>query len=214
MKKRYQEGGPIDEMEEANNRSMLTPRKVSIGSAEDVNDRLQKRGMERSRILQQDISSGSDFINRPQDEGYRPNAGTASERATLEGAYDSGKITESGNQGFGGPGSSRVVKAAPKAMPAMPKAAPKPMARDTGSDMARMMNRGKSAEPAADVTKMSLADRAKSSREKARSGSGSTDKRSVGERIKASFGMKSGGMTASSRGDGIAQRGKTRGKMC
>ena len=224
MKKRYQEGGPIDEMEEANNRSMLTPRKVSIGSAEDVNDRLQKRGMERSRILQQDISSGSDFINRPQDEGYRPNAGTASERATLEGAYDSGKITESGNQGFGGPGSSRVVKAAPKAMP-------KPAARDTGSDMARMMNRGKSAEmPSgspgrgksaempADMTKMSANDRMKRSIEtnlsSARKGSGSTDKRSVTDRIKASFGMKSGGMTASSRGDGIAQRGKTRGKMC
>ena len=27
-------------------------------------------------------------------------------------------------------------------------------------------------------------------------------------------GMKKGGMTASKRGDGIAQRGKTRGKMC
>ena len=225
--KRYQEGGPIDEMEEANNRSAFTPKKVSIGSAEDINDRLQKRGMERSRILQQDISSGSDFISRPQDEGYRPNAGTAMERATLEGAYDSGKITESGNQGFGGPGSSRVVKAAPKAMPSMPK----PAARDTGSDMARMMNRGKSAEmPSgspgrgksaempADMTKMSANDRMKRSIEtnlsSARKGSGSTDKRSVTDRIKASFGMKSGGMTASSRGDGIAQRGKTRGKMC
>ena len=212
MKKRYQEGGPIDEMEEANNRSAFTPKKVSIGSAEDINDRLQKRGMERSRILQQDISSGSDFISRPQDEGYRPNAGTAMERATAEGAYDSDKIIENT-----GPRTKPIVKSMPKAMPsapAMPKAASKPMARDTGSDMARMMNRGKSAEPAADVTKMSLADRAKASREKARSGSGSTDKRSVGERIKASFGMKSGGMTASKRGDGIAQRGKTRGKMC
>ena len=28
------------------------------------------------------------------------------------------------------------------------------------------------------------------------------------------YGMKSGGMTASKRADGIAQRGKTRGKMC
>jgi hypothetical protein len=120
----------------------------------------------------------------------------------LEGAYDSGKITENT-----GPRTKPIVKSMPKAMP-------KPAARDTGSDMARMMNRGKSAEPAADVTKMSLADRAKASREKARSGSGSTDKRSVTDRIKASFGMKSGGMTASSRGDGIAQRGKTRGKMC
>ena len=35
MKKRYQEGGPIDEMEEANNRSMLTPRKVSIQTIKD-----------------------------------------------------------------------------------------------------------------------------------------------------------------------------------
>jgi len=28
------------------------------------------------------------------------------------------------------------------------------------------------------------------------------------------FGMKNGGMTASKRADGIAQRGKTRGKIC
>lgn len=28
------------------------------------------------------------------------------------------------------------------------------------------------------------------------------------------YGMKSGGMTASARADGIAQRGKTRGKIC
>jgi hypothetical protein len=113
----------------------------------------------------------------------------------------------------------------------MPKAMPKPAARDTGSDMARMMNRGKSAEmPSgspgrgksakipADMTKMSANERMKRSIETnlagARKGSGSTDKRSVTDRIKASFGMKSGGMTASSRGDGIAQRGKTRGKMC
>jgi len=255
MKNRYQEGGPIDEMEEANNRPAFTPKKVSIGSPEDINDRLQKRGMERSRILQQDISSGSDFIGRPQDEGYRPNAGTAMERATAEGAYDSGKITENT-----GPRTKPIVKAMPTAMPAAPKAAPK-MARDTGSDMARMMNRGKSAEmPSgspgrgksaempADVSKMSANDRMKRSVETnlagARSGSGSTDTRSANERIrdsgigssisdyfknfktpaqrkaqeqkeKASKGYASGGkVSASSRGDGIAQRGKTRGKMC
>jgi len=256
MKKRYQEGGPIDEMEEANNRSAFTPKKVSIGSPEDINDRLQKRGMERSRILQQDISSGSDFIGRPQDEGYRPNAGMASERAMLEGAYDSGKITENT-----GPRTKPIVKSMPTAMPSAPKAAPK-MARDTGSDMARMMNRGKSAEmPAgspgrgksaempADVSKMSANDRMKRSVETnlagARSGSGSTDTRSANERIrdsgigssisdyfknfktpaqrkaqeqkeKASKGYASGGSvsSASNRGDGIAQRGKTRGKMC
>ena len=177
---------------------------------------------DESGYLQNMISSGSDIVGRPQDEGYRPNAGTAMERATAEGAYDSGKITENT-----GPRTKPIVKSMPKAMPAMPK----PAARDTGSDMARMMNRGKSAEmPSgspgrgksaempADMTKMSANDRMKRSIEtnlsSARKGSGSTDKRSVTDRIKASFGMKSGGMTASSRGDGIAQRGKTRGKMC
>jgi hypothetical protein len=93
--------------------------------------------------------------------------------------------------------------------------------------------RGKSAEMPADVTKMSLADRAKRSREMARSGSGTTDRRSVGERLRSAFagkdrggnsvdfggsglGMKSGGSvsSASKRADGIAVKGKTRGKMC
>jgi len=225
MKKGYDEGGEIDAMEEANNRSAFTPRKVSIGSSDAAadDDKLQKRAMERSRILQQDISAGSDFKGRPQDEGYRPNKGTAKERATAEGAYDSGKITESGDQGFGGPGSSRTVKATPKAMP---KATPKSTA---DSEVTRMANRaksaempsgapgrGKSAEMPADVTKMSLADRAKRSREMARSGSGTTDKRSVGERLKSAFGMKSGGSvsSASKRADGIATKGKTRGRMC
>ena len=258
MKRRYQDGGEVDAMEEANNRSMLSPRKVSIGSSDAAADdeKLNRRTMERSRDLQNMISSGSDIVGRPKDEGYRPNAGTARERAMAEGAYDLDKITESGDQGFGGPGSSRVVKAAPKAMPAMPK----PAARDTGSDMARMMNRGKSAEmPSgspgrgksaempADMTKMSANERTKKSIEtnlaNARSGSGSTDTRSANERIrdsdigssisnyfknfktpaqrkaqeqKASKGYSSGGSvsSASKRGDGIAQRGKTRGKMC
>jgi hypothetical protein len=64
-----------------------------------------------------------------------------------------------------------------------------------------------------DKTKMSVSERAKATRESARSGSGSTDKRSVNERVRSAMGMKSGG-SASSRADGIAQRGKTRGKMC
>lgn len=65
-----------------------------------------------------------------------------------------------------------------------------------------------------DVTKMSLSERSKMSRENARSGGTKTDTRSVSERLRAAFGMKSGGMTASKRADGIASKGKTRGKMC
>jgi hypothetical protein len=107
---------------------------------------------------------------------------------------------------YGESGTSYTTKAAPKPAPKAeskpaPKAEPKPAAKAAASN---------------DVTKMSVADRAKASREKARAGSGTTDRRSVGERLKSAFGMKSGGSvgSASRRADGIATKGKTRGKMC
>ena len=130
----------------------------------------------------------------------------------------------------GAPGTSETVRATPKAMP---KAAPKAAAKETPKAAPE------AAKAPVDKTKMSLAERAKLSRESARSGSGATDTRSVGERIRAAFagknrggnsvdfggsglGMKkggevkkmaSGGMTASKRADGIASRGKTNCKM-
>jgi len=190
--------------------------------ARDRYDARQKaimdESMEDSLLRQNMISAGSDFKGRPQDEGYRPNAGTAMDRAMAEGAYDSGKITESEDKGFGGPGSSRTVKATPKAMPkAMPErfGMPKSTARDTGSDVDRMAKRGKPAEAPVDVTKLSVAERRKMSRDNPSVG-GPTDRRSVGERLKSAFGMKSGGSvsSASKRADGIATKGKTRGRMC
>ena len=92
---------------------------------------------------------------------------------------------------------------------------PKVMAKTTPKT-SNYSNEGRSTPaPAAkpDVTKMSLSERAAASRENARSGSGPTDTRSVSQRLRAAFGMKSGG-SASSRADGIATKGKTRGKMC
>ena len=97
-----------------------------------------------------------------------------------------------------------------KAMPkAMPKAAPAPAPK---------------ASPV-DETKLSLSDRFKLSRDRSRSGSGPTDTRSVSQRLRSAFGMKKGGeakkmasggstSSASKRADGIATKGKTRGKMC
>jgi hypothetical protein len=178
-------------------------------------------------------------------------------RAIAEGMKNSGgdaRIAEETGQ-FGEAGTSRIVKPTEKPTAKVtPKPKPKETVTDTGSDMARMINRGKSAEMPSgspgrgkfaemptDLTKMSLADRSKQSREMARSGSGSTDDRSVNQRLRdsgigssisnyfsnfktpaerkaqerKSTNMASGGkVTASSRGDGIAQRGKTRGKMC
>ena len=108
---------------------------------------------------------------------------------------------------YGESGTSYTTKATPKAMPkAAPKAAPKPAAKAESTPAPKA---------AADDTKMSVADRAKASRERARAGSGTTDRRSVGERLKSAFGMKSGGSvgSASRRGDGIATKGKTKGTM-
>ena len=186
MRKRYDEGGEIDAMEEANNRSEMTPRRVSLPP------------------------------RAPREMG------------------DASAAEEAGQ--FGDAGTSRTVKATPKAMPKA----------TVDSEIARMKNRaksaempsgspgrGKSAEMPADVSKMSLADRAKRNREMARSGDSTTDTRSVGERLRSAFagknrggnsvdfggtglGMKSGGSvsSASRRADGIATKGKTRGKMC
>lgn len=73
-----------------------------------------------------------------------------------------------------------------------------------------------------DETKLSVSDRFKLSRDRARSGSGATDNRSVNQRLRSAFGMKkggetkkmaSGGMATSKRADGIATRGKTNCKM-
>ena len=180
-------------------------------------------GEDNSYITSEDSNSGMKEAYDVGQAETRINNAKERMRAEAEGAKDEGKITESGDQGFGGAGSSRTVKATPKP-------AAKPAAKSTAdSEITRMKNRaksaempsgspgrGKSAEMPFDVSKMSVADRAKRSREMARSGSGTTDRRSVGERLKSAFGMKSGGSvgSASRRADGIATKGKTRGKMC
>jgi hypothetical protein len=203
MKRRYEAGGEIDAMEEANNRSMLTPRKVSIGDAAFEDERAKRQAIERSRVKQQEISAGSDFIDRPQDEGYRPNAGTAKERAMAEGAYDSGKITESGDQGFGGPGSSRVVKATTKATP-------KPKVTDTGDESARLLAKYK--KPALRQETMNeKAKRFVEKREATKREKETTPARGRGGVAYAQGGMVS---SASKRADGIATKGKTRCKIC
>jgi pyruvate,orthophosphate dikinase len=195
MKKRYEYGGEIDAMEEANNRSEMTPRRVS----------LPPRG--------------------PKEMG------------------DASAAEEAGQ--FGDAGTSRIVKATPKAMP---KAASKPAAKPAAKAESKSEYKPaiKASEMPADESKMSVAERAKMSRERARAGSGTTDTRSVGERLRSALagkdrggntvdfagsgmGMKRGGSvkpskmggvktakpsfgSASSRADGIASKGKTRGK--
>ena len=104
---------------------------------------------------------------------------------------------------------SRPVSRTPVAKPAMKKSS---VSVDDRSK--RPSLRGTSGPT--DETKMSVSERFKASRNKSREGT--TDTRSVGERIRSAFGMAKGGMANGgsfrSSANGIAQRGKTRGKMC
>ena len=111
---------------------------------------------------------------------------------------------------YGESGTSYTTKAEPKTKP---KTKPKAERRGLDEPSKYGMREEDYFKPATDKTKMSVSERAKANRESARSGSSTTDKRSVNERIRSAVGMKNGG-SASSRADGIATKGKTRGKMC
>ena len=121
---------------------------------------------------------------------------------------------------YGESGTSYTTKAEPKAKPkTKPKAVrrgfdePEPKLIDASNIRSGRREFEESQMASSDKTKMSVSERAKANRESARSGSSTTDKRSVNERIRSAMGMKNGG-SASSRADGIATKGKTRGKMC
>jgi len=152
---------------------------------------------------------------------YNGEEGSAVEMDAEEAANKNteGMLSNPNAKEFGESGTSETAtvttKAAPKATP-KPKAAAKPAAKAESAPAPK-------AAPV-DVTKLSVAERRKLSRENP-SVSGPTDTRSVSQRLRAAFGMKkggetkkmaSGGMTssASKRADGIAVKGKTRGKMC
>jgi len=181
-----------------------TPRKVSIGDAEYEDERAKKRAMERSRVMQQDISAGTDFIDRPQDEGYRPNAGTAMERAMAEGARDSGSIIENA-----GPRTKPIVKTPAKPVASKPKA-PAPKVTDTGDQGERLLARYK--KPA--LRQETVNERAKRFVEKREAAK--REKEANPARGRGGVAYAKGGMvsSASKRADGIASKGKTRCKIC
>ena len=100
-----------------------------------------------------------------------------------------------------------------------------PMSKDPSQQApapagARASTEQKSEDSYADDTTLSFAERRKRAKMRMKKGS-TTDARSVNDRIKDLFKAKGGairgyasGGSVSSRADGIAQRGKTRGKMC
>ena len=134
----------------------------------------------------------------------------------LEALNSSDEAMEIANSVEAGPKNMDMPKAKPKAASkAKPKSATKaePKLIDPANIRSGRRDFEDSQMAPADKTKMSVSERAKANRESARSGSSTTDKRSVNDRLRSAFGMKNGG-SASSRADGIATKGKTRGKMC
>lgn len=171
--------------------------------ARDRYDARQKaimdKSMKDSRDLQDRISAGSDIVGRPQDEGYRPNAGTAKERAIAEGAYDSGKIIE--NTG-------------PRTKPSKPAIVTKEELAKSGYGNLRDylnakqgLTRRKEKNPTP-----KLIDPSNIRSDVRFDDEGLIDPKN----IRSGAGMKSGGSvsSASRRADGIATKGKTRGKIC
>jgi hypothetical protein len=183
--------------------NQLTPKKVSIGDAAYEDERAKKRAMERSRVMQQDISAGTDFVDRPQDEGYRPYI-SPKDRAIAEGEKDSDKIIENT-----GPRTKPIVKTPVKPVVSKPKA-PVPKVTDTGDQGERLLARYKKP-PLRQETVNERAKRFVEKREAAK-----REKEANAARGRSGVAYAKGGSvsSASKRADGIATKGKTRGRMC
>ena len=169
----------------------------------------------KKNILDYEVGEAIGDSNEGMKEAYdvgqaemRINSAKERMRAEAEGARDAGKITESGNQGFGGPGSSRIVKA-PK--PAV--VTKEQLAKSGYSNLRDYLNakqgltRRKEKNPTPKLIDPS----------NIRSGVRFDDEGLIDPKnIRSGAGMKSGGSvsSASKRADGIATKGKTRGKMC
>jgi len=194
--------------------------------ARDRYDARQKmimdKSMKDSRDTQNLISAGADIVGRPQDEGYRPYI-SPKDRATAEGAKDSGKIIE--NTG-------------PRTKPAI---VTKEELEKSGMSLRDYMNtqqglkRRKEKDPTAGDSPDKKAQEAadaidlgRDTRTPRYTPPGSAPKQTT-QKPKPKVFMpkapdnkfpgskfKSGGSvsSASRRADGIATKGKTRGKMC
>ena len=156
---------------------------------------------EESGKMQNLISAGSDFSSRNQDEGYRPNAGTASERAMLEGAFDAGKITENT-----GPRTKPIVTTSAKPVtpakaPQVTKAQLEKSAKAEVSDAEALeKKRVPRYTPPGSAPKQSMG------RQRQPFMPGEVDNTFPGAKFKGGGKVRS----ASARADGIAIRGKTR----
>jgi hypothetical protein len=207
--------------------------KVSLPSNEDERQKMaMDKSMKDSRDTQNLISSGADIVGRPQDEGYRPYV-SPEDRDKAEGG--DAKVAERAGQ-FGDAGTSRVIK------PSKPASVTKEQMAKEGFDNLRDylnaqqgLKRRKEKDPTAGDSPDKKAQEAADAIDPGRdmrtpryTPPGSAPKQTT-QKPKPKVFMpskpdnsfqgskfKSGGSvsSASRRADGIATKGKTRGKMC
>ena len=154
-------------------------------------------------------------------QGMRQPSGDASVAEDYSGPRTKPIVTASESKpSVSKPVASKPIVTASESKPAASKPAksPEPKVTDTGDESSRLLTKYKKSEESSapvDETKLSLSERMKLSRARNKSGSGPTDKRSVNERIREKLGFKKGGSvsSASRRADGIATKGKTKGRL-
>ena len=161
----------------------------------------------KKNILDYEVGEAVGDSNEGMKDAYdvgqaemRINSAKELMRAEAEGARDADKITESGNQGFGGPGTGRVVKPSKSAVVTKEELEKSGMSLRDYMNKQQGLTRRKEKDPTPKLIDPS----------NIRSGS-----RPEYEALIKKTGMKSGGSVSStsSRADGIAIKGKTRGKM-
>ena len=205
--------------------------KVSLPRNEEERQKMaMEKSMNDSRMMQQKISAGSDFTDRPQDEGYRPYV-SPKDRATAEGSRDSGgdaRVAETTGQ-FGDAGTSRVVKPSKSGIVTKEELEKSGMSLRDYLNKQRGLTRRKEKDPTAGEARDKAAQAAADAIDPGSDPNFSNNmnmsaykpRRSyneppVGNAKRSANNYAKGGSvsSASKRADGIASKGKTRCKIC
>ena len=233
--KRYEEGGDVEESK-AKQRGLDISNKeepmgflqrLRMGNIDDPSSEAYKRfgagrGRSEAPAKQEEPAPApapmpvarpsmkpNPIIAAGESQGMRQPSGDASVAEDYSGPRTKPIVTASESK----PSVSKPSVSKPAA--SKPAKSLEPKVTDTGDESSRLLAKYKKSEEEnapVDVTKLSLAERRKLNRSK----SSPTDKRSVNERIREKLGFNKGGSvsSASRRADGIATKGKTRGKIC
>lgn len=185
----------------------------------------------KKNILDYEVGEAVGDSNEGMKDAYdvgqaemRINSAKELMRAEAEGARDADKITESGNQGFGGPGTGRVVKPSKSAVVTKEELEKSGMSLRDYMNKQQGLTRRKEKNPTPKLIDPSniRSDPRPEYEEKLKKTPKLIDPSNIRSGSRPEYealikktGMKSGGSvsSASSRADGIAIKGKTRGKM-